>query len=425
MSSNTSASFVSRVLSVAVTAAVCVAALPVAPVSAANVIAAPKGDAPTTNGKTVALMRFTGDPMSAQLRADTQTALTEAGYTVTSVALAVDDAAKRIKCKDDATSDSCLEALGKWLNNSPKTAADFIVFGSVDAGPTKQANVVLYAVGDNKRVKTLRPMLGTGDLILPITLPNALSGALDDHRNPPAPATEEEQQIIATLDEPEKTPEEIAAEKQEIADAEKEAAEIAAGQAVEIADVEVDLKDDFKDFCRQGKRKKRESRDDPKDLRPKCQRGPFWGYWQPRAWVALGLTAGAAIGTVAFYSLALAARGPYNDAVDAVDAFNSNAGGDPGKDPRLAGSGSDGYVALATEVSETGALMRRRAIIGDAFLGGTVLLGGVLAIIIFQDRRDAKNYIREEKALGRSVADFRIAPIVTRDTQGIGMRFRF
>ena len=27
--------------------------------------------------------------------------------------------------------------------------------------------------------------------------------------------------------------------------------------------------------------------DDPKDLRPVCKRGPFFGYWQTRAWVAL------------------------------------------------------------------------------------------------------------------------------------------
>ncbi len=422
MSSPTSASFASRLLSIAVTAAVSFAALPVAPVAAATIVAAPASDAPATDGKTVALMRFTGDPASTQLRVDMQTALGEAGYKVTTVALDVADAAKRIKCKDEPNSDACLEALGKWLNNSPKTAADFIVFGSVDGGPTKQADIVVYSIKDNKRVKTLRPMLGTGDLILPITLGGALTRALDEHREPPAAATEDEAKIIATLDEPEKTPEEIAAEKQAIADAEKAAADIAAGQAATIEDVEVDLKADFKDFCREGKRKKRESRDDPKDLRPKCSRGPFWGYWQPRAWVALGLTTGAAIGTIAFYSAALAARGPYTDAVDAVDAYVADVGGDPTTDPAFNQDGQ--YVALATEVSSTGSTMRRRAVFGDAFLGGTVLLGGVLAVIIFQDRRDAKNFIREEKSL-RAVTDFTVAPIVTRDTQGVGMRFRF
>lgn len=425
MSSKTSAPFASRILSIALTAAVGLAALPVAPASAADaldLVVAPAKDAPATDGKTVALMRFTGDPASADLRVDVQSALNDGGYTVTTVALDVADAAKRIKCKDEPTSDGCLEALGKWLNNSPKTAADYIVFGSVDAGAQKQAEIVIYSVKDNKRVKTLRPMLGTGDLILPIVLSGAIGRALNDAANPPAPATAEEQKILDTLDEPEKTPEEIAAEEKALEDAKKRAEDVAAGAAANIEDVEVDLKADFKDFCREGKRKKRESREDPKDLRPKCQRGPFWGYWQPRAWVALVLTSGAAIGTVAFYSAALAARGPYNDAVDAVDAYKAEVGGDPASDPRLAND--DQYVVLATEVSSTGTTMRRRAVFGDAFLGGTVLLGGVLAIIIWQDRRDAKNYIKSEKAL-RAVSDFTVAPIVTRDTQGIGARFKF
>ncbi len=425
MSSKTSAPFASRILSIALTAAVGLAALPVAPASAADaldLVVAPAKDAPATDGKTVALMRFTGDPASTDLRVDVQTALADGGYTVTTVALDVADAAKRIKCKDEPTSDACLEALGKWLNNSPKTAADYIVFGSVGAGAQKQAEIVIYSVKDNARVKTLRPMLGTGDLILPIVLSGAIGRALGDAANPPGPATAEEQKILDTLDEPEKTPEEIAAEEKAIEDAKTRAEEVAAGAVADIEDVEVDLKADFKDFCREGKREKRESREDPKDLRPKCQRGPFWGYWQPRAWVALVLTSGAAIGTVAFYGAALAARGPYNDAVDAVDAYKAEVGGDPASDPRLAND--DQYVVLATEVSSTGTTMRRRAVFGDAFLGGTVLLGGVLAIIIWQDRRDAKNYIKSEKAL-RAVSDFTVAPIVTRDTQGIGARFKF
>lgn len=425
MSAKTSAPFASRILSIAVTAAVGVAALPAAPASAAealSLVVAPAKEAPTTNGKTVALMRFTGDPMSTELRVDTQSALTEAGYTVTTVALDVADAAKRIKCKDDPSSDVCLEALGKWLNNSPKTAADFIVFGSVDAGADKQAEVVVYAVADNKRIKTLRPMLGVGDLILPIVLGGAMGRALDDHREPPEAATEDELNAIATLDEPEKTPEEIAAEEKALADAEAAAENEAAGAAVDVAEVEVDLKADFKDFCREGKRKKRESRDDPKDLRPKCQRGPFWGYWQPRAWVALTLTGGAAIGTIAFYSAALAGRGPYKDAVDAVDAYTGSLGGDPSRDPTLATDNE--YLVLATEVSSTGSTMRRRAVFGDAFLGGTVVLGAVLGIIIWQDRRDAKGFLKQEKGL-RGVADLKVSPIVTRETQGVGASFRF
>ena len=153
MSAKTS-TFASRILSIALTAAVGVAAIPAAPASAAealSLVVAPAKEAPTTDGRTVALMRFTGDPSAADLRVDMQTALGDGGYTVTTVALDVADAAKRIKCKDEPTSDACLEELGKWLGAIAKTAADFIIFGNVDTGPTKQAEIVVYAIKDNKR----------------------------------------------------------------------------------------------------------------------------------------------------------------------------------------------------------------------------------------------------------------------------------
>ena len=119
--------------------------------------------------------------------------------------------------------------------------------------------------------------------------------------------------------------------------------------------------------------------------------------------------------------MALVARGPYKDAVDELDAYNAQAGGDPRRDPNAA---ADGYDALATEVSRTGSIMRRRAIVGDVLLGTSVLLGGVLAIIIYQDRTDAKRFIKEEKSL-RAISDLRVGPILTRETQGLGMGFRF
>ncbi|MCA9709593.1 MAG: hypothetical protein KDK70_27390, partial [Myxococcales bacterium] len=146
--------------------------------------------------------------------------------------------------------------------------------------------------------------------------------------------------------------------------------------------------------------------------------------WQPRAWVALGLTAGAALGTVALYSAALAARGPYRDAVDAVDAYNAGVDGDPRTDPYSVQSGDQAYDALATEVSRTGAVVRRRAIVGDVLLGTSVLLTGVLAIIIYQDRTDAKRFIKEEKSL-RAISDVRVGPMIGKESKGLGLSFRF
>lgn len=401
-------------------------ALPLSLPAVSVAAAAPKASeaAPATDGKTIALMRFTGDPAGTELRENMKLSLEQADYTVRTPAIDVQSAAAKVKCKGEPTGDDCLASLGKWLNASPKTAADFIMFGNVDSGPSKQAEIVVYDIAGGKRVTTLKPNLGIGDLILPIALPQQLVRSITEYKTPPAPASAEEQKILDTLDEPEKTEEEIKAEQDALAEAEKQAEEEGLGAAAEIGEVEVDLKKDFKEFCRNEKRTKRKSRDDPKDLRPACKRGPFWGYWQPRAWVALGLTAGAALGTVAFYSLALVARSPYKSAVDDLDAFNARVGGDGAQNPTLVDPDGQSYDALATEVSATGAVMRRRAIVGDVLLGTTVLLGAVMGIIIYQDRRDAKEYIKQEKAL-KAVSNVRVGPILTRDTKGVGLHFRF
>ncbi len=378
---------------------------------------------PATDGKTIAMFRFAGAEAGADLRSSTVIAFQGEGYAVKSVALELAEASGKVKCPaGEPEGAECLKKVGEWLNNNPKTAADYLVFGGVTTGSPGSAKITVFDIKGDKVVKSFDAGLSAGDLIAPLVLPKAVVISVDENITPRTPATDEEKQIIALLDEPEKTPEEVAAEKREIEEAQAAAEKALQDQVIDTSTITADLKEDFEAFCRTGKRKKRESREDPKDLRPKCSRGPFWGYWQPRAWVALTLTSGAAIGTIAFYSAALAARGPYKDAVDAVDAFKADVGGDPGTDPTLDPNGE--YVGLATEVSKTGSTMRRRAIYGDAFLGGTVLLGGVLAIIIWQDRRDAKNFIKQEKAL-RSVADFTVTPIVTRDTQGAGVSFRF
>jgi hypothetical protein len=380
---------------------------------------------PATDGKTVAMLAFSGDPKGAEVRGDVQLALEEEGFTVKRVALDLDAAATKIKCKKEIDGSDCLDALGKWLNSNPKTAADFIVFGSFEAAAPKTATIVVYDIAKADRVQTFETAFAEQDLILPIALPRALVGELEDRIEPPPPATDEEAAIIAGLDEPEKTPEIIKAEQDRIAKAQADAEQQQQDAVIDTSDIEVDLKKDHKDFCREGKRTKRESKDDPKDMRPSCKRGPFWGYWQPRAYVAMTLAIGSGIGMAAMYGAALAARGPYSDAVDALDAYNANTNGcDPTRDPNCIVDGDQAYDALATEVSRTGATMRERAIIGDVLLGTTVLLGGVLAIIVYQDRRDAKEFIRQEKGL-RAISDLRVGPMITKDQQGVGMGFRF
>lgn len=381
--------------------------------------------APATNGRVVALLRFSG-ASATDLRGGVQSALEEKNWSIKSVALDLPAAAGKVKCKAEPQSAECLAAIGKWLNSNPKTAADYLVHGRYVDGTPNRAEIVVYDIAKAQVVRSFDLALSEADLLGPVMLPMTLVQAMDEHLTPPAPISEEEQKLVAQLDEPDKTPEEIAAEAKAIEDAEAAAAKAAAaGVEIDTENIPVDLKADFKDFCRTGPRNKRKSREDPKDLRPKCQRGPFWGYWQPRAWVAMGLTIGAGIGTIAMYSAALAARGPYRDSVDALDGYVAEVGGDPRTDPNLATNGDQRYDALATEVSRTGSVVKSRALVGDVLLGSTALLAGVLTIIIFQDRADAKNYIKQEKGLRAISKTFRAAPVVNRHGGGFGMGFKF
>ena len=139
--------------------------------------------------------------------------------------------------------------------------------------------------------------------------------------------------------------------------------------------------------------------------------------------MALGLTSGLAAAAGITYGLALAARGDYKGAVDDLDAYNAMAGGDPRKDPNVITANGQNYDALATEVSRTGSIVRRRAIVGDVLLGTTVLMAGVLTVMIFQDRTAAKRFIEEEKRL-RAISNLRVGPMIGK-TNGAGLSFSF
>ncbi len=420
-------SFFTRFLSLTIAFALL---LPGLPQTAWAGPAKPAAAAPATNGRTVALLRFSGSSPT-DLRAGIEGALADKNYTVKPVALDVAAASAKVKCKADPASDECMAAIGKWLNSNPKTAADFVVHGRYIPGTPGKAEVVVFDITKNVVVRKLEAVNTEGDLITPVVMPAAVAKSLDEYQTPPAPITDDEKKILESLDEPDKTVEEIAAEEKELKDAEDAAARAAAEtQVIDTSTIQVDLKKDFNAFClKEGEQRiKRKSKEDRKDLRPRCKKGPFFGYWQPRAYVALGLTVGAAAGMIAFYSLALAARGPYKDSVAALDDYLKDVSPrDPRRDPTAATNDGRSYDALATDVSVKGADVRRRAIVGDVLLGTSVVLFGVLAIIVFQDRTDAKNYIREEKGL-RMISrfkTFRAAPTFTRGGAGIGAGMRF
>lgn len=374
--------------------------------------------APATAGNTVGLFRITGDAQLAdQIRSQIQTDMSAAGYNVKGIALDIDAAGGKVKCKQGP--DACIGKIVEWLNKgAAKSGAgyDYLIYGTVGTGGAP-SSIVIYDVAKKAKVKEFTPSPMPDDLILPLALPRAMVVTLDNYRTAPVPATPEEEKILAELDEPAKTPEELRAEADAIRAAQDK---VSAGQGelIDTSNVQVDLKKDFKQFCRTGPAKPRVNKDDPKDLRPVCKRGPFFGYWQTRAWVALGLTAGALVTTGVFYSLGLAARGPYKSAL-----ADLKASGLDNTDPLQ----SDEYTAMASEVAEKGNTMRRRLIGGDVALLTTVLLAGVLGVIIYQDRTDAKDFIKTEKSL-RAVSriqNFRVSPMLSRHTQGVGLGFNF
>lgn len=373
--------------------------------------------APNSAGNTVGLFRLTGDPAIADaLRSQIQSDMSAAGYNVKGIALDIDAAAGKVKCKGGP--DACLGKIVEWLNKGAAksgTTYDYLVYGTF--GGAAPSSIVVYDVAKKTKVKEFTPSATPEDLILPLALPRAMVMALDNYRTPPPPITPEEEKVLAELDEPAKTPEELRAEADAI-QAAKDKVAAGQGELIDTSKVTVDLKKDFKDFCRNGPPKPRASKDDPKDLRPVCKRGPFFGYWQTRAWVALGLTAGALVTTGVFYSLGLVARGPYKQALKDLEAS--------GLDKANPLDSAD-YTAMAADVADKGNTMRRRLIGGDVALLTTVLLAGVLGVIIYQDRTDAKDFIKTEKSLRAvsKIQNFRLAPMVGRHTQGLGLGFNF
>lgn len=388
------------------------------PALAAPAAAAPAA-APATVGGTVGLLRFTGDPDAASgMRSSVEGELSGAGYTVKGVALDLETAQTKVKCK--GTPEDCIGKVAEWLIKGAKGGTyNFLVYGNYTIDPTQQSRIVIYDVAQKKKVGE-RVATGTPtDLILPLALPRAVAATLRDYQSAPSGATEDELKVIAELDEPAKTPEEMNLELAKIKEAE---ARVDAGiqDNVDTSGVSVDLTKDFKEYCRNGPRKPRVNKDDPKDLRPACKLGPKFGYFQTRAWVALGLTAGALVATGIFYTLGLAARKPYKQANDALVAS--------GLDGTVATS-SDQYTALAADVADKGFTMRRRFVGGDVALLTTVLLGAVLGIIIYQDRTDAKDFIRQEKSL-KSISrlrpkNFRGGPVLGTQMQGLSFGFDF
>lgn len=379
---------------------------------------APATETPAAVSGNVAILKFTGDDYQASaFRERVRYSLQDQGFTANFIKRSIAEAQTTNKCKNlDA---SCLDKIAAYLNKNTPTAYDYYIWGDIpSSGP---GTLVVYDIKKKKKIVELDLSVSYNDVILLEVIGPAVAKQIAELQIPPAPATEAEMEILATLDQPKETREEIERRKRDL---DKIADETGIETEVDAGKQTVDLKAEFKDFCREGPREDRISEGEDgeviktRDLRPPCKRGPAFGYWQPRAWVALTLTLGSAAGMGVMYGLAAAARSDWRQAKSALEDSGLSA-----TDPNAACSGGVCYADLAGEVSNASAQVQRRAIIGDVLLGSTVLLAGVLAIIIYQDRQAAKKFLADEKEL-RVLSNLRVGPMFG-VANGVGMSFRF
>lgn len=380
-------------------------------------------------GGNVALLRFDGDQgVAEELREYVHAALSGEGYVVKGIKRSFAEAAKKNRC--DGAEDSCLAKVAKYLNKNSRTPFDFYVFADVPTPDTGASQVIIYDIAKEARVINWAPTFTSNDYVIGAALPAAMAFELRQHQDPRPPLSAEEREALDNPGDPEKTQEEIAEEKRILDQAQQVIADAKRAQALQ--NVEIDLKKEFKSFCRKGPREDRETTNIEgetvviRDLRPPCDRGPFFGYWQPRSWVTMVLTLGAGIGAGTVYGITLAKRGTWKEKRDALDAaieadnVNKN---EINWDTLGAGTSSCDnsgdtpcFGDLAGQVSDAGHEVKKMAIIGDVMLLSTVVLAGVFTVMLAQDRSAAKKYLIQEKSM--SLANLRVSPILGRDLRG-------
>lgn len=393
------------------------AAPPATPATTAEPAAAPT---PMPLGGNVGLLKFEGADADAW-RFEVKTQLEDKGYRVTGVKKSYSEATAAAKCKGN--DEACLAPVAAYLQKGTKTPFDFFVYAQLaDHGET--AVVAVYDIKNGKLVRKMTFTRSADDLMAPLIVPRSVATSLVDYQAPPPPMSDEEKATLAALDEPAKTAEELAQEQKLLADA-QEAARRAYNENLDVGAQSVDLRKDFKELCRTGKREDvyKETPEgervlEARDYRPACKLGPTFGYFQARSWILFGLTSIGALATVGMYSGALGTRlGPYRGAKDDLDAAI-----DAGLDPN-APADADEYANLAGEVSEYGHTVRNLALGGDIALGTSLLFGVVLVILIADDRKEAREALSRDKEL--KMSDFRVSPIMGRGTYGVGAGFRF
>lgn len=394
--------------------------------------------APTTGGR-VAVLRFTGDKASAdELRSFVASELEGLGFTVGGIRVSMADAAKKNKC--EITEADCLKRIGAYVNKNAKQPFNFYVYADAQAAtPTAgQSRLMFFDIDKGVVVSEIIATPTPNDQMLANAMVSAMRTDVARYQTPLPELSAEERAKLDNPGDPEKTVEEAAEEERILAESQKKAAADAKKQAVANVD-DIDLKRDFKEFCRTGPRKDTEVRDiegkvtTERDYSPPCKRGPFFGYWQPRSYALAAATGIGLLASLGLYGMSMAARGKYNTAKSNFE--NRFGAGESAKelvdkqkdlfDGRVCNSAkeADCYLNLAGEVSETGHKVRQLALYGDIALGVSVVLAGITALSVFQDRNDAKKYLRERRAL--KLSTLRVSPVFGGGLSGAAASLRF
>ncbi len=332
--------------------------------------------------RTVAIAPFAGDSDATDDAVAQR--LVDAGQRPT--LLKATDAAPVVECGARPT-DACLAAASARLH-AAGIAFDVLVTGHVQRGVREGVHVVVFDARAGVRLASVSTTYEDGDDVTPIVVPDRVVAAIAGGDVPPT-----EPHDLAALDEPAKSSAQLARESERIALAERRAEARVRDELAQTLQVPVDLKKDFRSVCRTGPRKGR-LRDDPS---PRCQLGPFFGYWQPRSWVVLGLASAALVTSGVFYGLAASTRDEHEAAI---------------------AEGDDARIA------DTKSQLTQRALFGDIAIATAALLVGVLAITVVVDRHEAKGFVRETK-VRRLLAKMPFSIAVGRGSAGASVRLRF
>jgi hypothetical protein len=292
----------------------------------------PEGPSPA-----VVLLSFTGDEWHAgEQREHIREALEARGHDVHPVAISVSDMAAHAGCQPSDA--ACLVEVGRVLADELSVTIDYVVWADLPHDGAGEVSV--FDVASGRVVVDLDLEMSGEDLILPAILGDVVARRVQELREPPAPPSEAELEQLAMLDH---TPGPVREWPPPSPPRPPHPTEPLYPPAI-------DLRRDFADWCRVTPRD--DARYEGPDLRPVCKLGPTFGYFRPRTWTMLSLTAGATVGTGVLYGLAFGA--------------------------------ASSWSPPTTERLEIGA---------HVMLASTVVLGSVLAIVIASDRRQAKRFL--------------------------------